>query len=125
MTTEIVIQDETVVEYIETTETEIVVTKEPEIETVYYGNQIIQLVAGQSKIMEFLADDWTLIGGQYILTLQHMLESINAYIARAINNSGNDVDFQKVENPTANTIKIYMPAISDARFAGKVIIQKV
>lgn len=101
------------------------VQKQTEINVAKVGRTIIRYAAGFSKLFAFALDDWVLTAGQYILTIQHMLESENAYIGRAVSDAGDDVEFQRVVNENANTIKIYMPATTDLRFAGKVIINKV
>jgi hypothetical protein len=125
MTDKIVVRKDETIKVVKEPTTTVIQRQETAIKTVYYGRQVVQYLAGLAKVFSFSITDWVLTGGQYILTIQHMMESLDAYIGRAINNSGNDVEFQRVENYNANTIKIYMPATDDLRFSGKVIIQKV
>lgn len=87
------------------------------IQPVYQGS-------GGAAMVQFVADEWVLEGGQYYLDLLHNLESANAVIIRVSVAGADDlvIAFSKVENYTTNKIRVWIPAEPDGRFSGTATI---
>lgn len=74
--------------------------------------------------IEFLISDWVLMAGQYILDLQHNLESekVNTEL---YDDSDNKVGVSRTNILNTNTIRLYTTLDPDCRFNGKIIIISV
>ena len=99
-----------------------VVIKPEVVRVVKTGRCECESATNKVKMVSFMAQDWRISAGMYYLDLQHDLESENAAIVTLSDDCDVVLSVAKVENYTANKIRIYINAVPEMRFSGTAVI---